>query len=336
MAKVLARTRKRSSPLYTLRDLLSSPRQLSKAGAGLLSAGEQAALLRPGDWPGWSPADLPLLDELAALRPRRAPKSKRPRIEEAERWYLERFMAEIMATHPMDETMTRDVFKRVLDARLDLEEQPADEDGQGTYGHVLVDEAQDLSPMQWRMVTRRCPSRSMTIVGDLGQATGLWTPHGWDEITPLLQARDVTVAELTINYRTPEEIMAFADAIRPRWLQPARPVRRAGTSPLVERVEADELTEAVKGAIEDALAAVDGTVGVIAPDALIAEVATGDERVTCYRVADVKGLEFDAVIVVEPATIVDEAGLRALYVALTRATQRLTVVTTRPLPAGLR
>ncbi len=335
MAKVLAKVGKVGSPLYALRDLLSSPKRLARAGDGLLSTEEQAQLHRPGDWPGWSEADLPLLDELAALRPRRPSRPRRPRLEEEERWYLERFMAEIAATHPMDDIMTRDVFKRVVEARLELEDQPSDGDGQGTYGYVLVDEAQDLSPMQWRMLTRRCPSRSMTIVGDLGQATSPWAPRDWNEVTGLLQARDVTVAELTINYRTPEEIMAFADRIRPPWLRPARPVRRAGAAPEIRLVAADVLPQAIARAVDDSLAAVDGTVGVVAASARVAHHAP-DERVTWYTAADVKGIEFDAAVIVEPAGIAEEAGLRALYVALTRATQRLTLVATRPLPVELR
>jgi DNA helicase IV len=335
MAAMLAKVGGSYGPLRTLQDLLTSPTRIAHAADGLLSAEEQALLCRPGDWPGWSEADLPLLDELAALRPRRPIRPRRPRLEAEERWYLERFMAEIVASHPMDELMTRDLFKRVVEARLDLEE-PADDAGEGTYGHVLVDEAQDLSPMQWRMLTRRCPSRSMTIVGDLGQATGLWAPRTWEDVTAQLQARKTTIAELTINYRTPEEIMAFADAIRPPWLRPARPVRRAGAAPSVRHVNADALPQVIAEETAGALAAVAGTVGVIAPDALIAGVAGGDDRMAILRVRDIKGLEFDAVVVVEPAAIADELGLRALYIALTRATQRLTVISTEPLPAPLR
>ncbi|MGH8907315.1 MAG: HelD family protein [Egibacteraceae bacterium] len=338
MAAALAKAGGGDSPLLTLRDLLSSPERLARAGDGLLSAEEQAALCRPGDWPGWSEADLPLLDELAALRPPRRARSRRPRLDQEERWYVERFIAEIAATHPMDEIMTRDLFKHVVETRLELEESTDDAD-EGTYGHVLVDEAQDLSPMQWRMLTRRCPSRSMTVVGDLGQATGPWAAQRWEDVTDLLNAHRTTVAELTINYRTPEEIMAFADAIRPPWLRPARPVRRAGAPPVIQQVGEDALPAAVAAAIADALAAVEGTVGVVAGDALLPHLAATDDadgRVTILGVRDAKGLEFDAVIVVEPAAIADETGLRALYVALTRATQRLTVIRTRPLPPELR
>jgi DNA helicase IV len=338
MAKVLAKDSARAggsnSPLIVLRDLLSSPKRIAVAARGVLSVDEQAVIARP-EWRGFSEADLPLLDELAALRPRRRTGPRRPRLEQEERWYLERFVAEIAATHPMDEVMAGDLFTCVVEARLDLEESP-DEGDQGTYGHVLVDEAQDLSPMQWRMLTRRCPSRSMTIVGDLGQATGPWALQRWEDVTALLNAHRTTVTELTINYRTPEEIMAFADALRPAWLRPARPVRRVGAAPLIRRVPPDALRQAVASGVAEALATVEGTVGVVAPDALLPSIAATDDRVTTLGVRDAKGLEFDAVIVVEPARIADEVGLRALYGALTRATQRLTLVSTRPLPVELR
>jgi DNA helicase IV len=330
MAQVLARTPRGGTPPATLRDLLTSPRQLARAARSILSPGEQALLTR--QWQGFTEADVPLLDELLALAPP-ARRRRRGGLDPQERWEVERLVTELAATMATDPVMRADMLARITEARLDLEE--PEDDGAATYGHVLVDEAQDLSPMEWRMLARRCPSRSMTIVGDLGQATGLWTPSSWGDVTALLQVRRSTVAELTINYRTPAEIMEFADAIRPPALRPGRPVRREGRGPEVRRVDRDATPAAVAGCVDAALAEVDGTVGVIAPDALVPRLRTAEPRVTTTGVRDVKGLEFDAVVVAEPAAIADDSGLRALYVALTRATRRLVVVTSRPLPSPL-
>jgi len=232
-----------------------------------------------------------------------------------------------------------------------------------TYGHVVVDEAQDLSPMQWRVLARRCPSGSMTIVGDLGQASGLWAPESWQEIVDLIQTPRASVVELTVNYRTPHEVMELAGAVlaaaRPD-LTPARSVRDANVSPRFERATSSDLVaRAVEIAGEefDAIAGGGegdgaGKVAVIAPSALVADLqlrlaarpdlaAAGadvlEAPVSVLTVDDAKGLEFDAVVVAEPSAIAAEHphGLGALYVALTRTTTRLAVVHADALPAPM-
>ena len=148
-----------------------------------------------------------------------------------------------------------------------------------TYGHVVVDEAQDLSPMEWRMLARRCPSGSMTIVGDLGQASGHWAPTSWQEVVDLVPAPRSTVVELTVNYRTPGEVMEMAARVlaeaRPD-LTPARSVRDAGVQPrAVEVSSREELVAASVAAATEEVAAVDGgKVAVIVPAALLGRVSS--------------------------------------------------------------
>ena len=228
-----------------------------------------------------------------------------------------------------------------------------------TYGHIVVDEAQDLSPMQLRSVARRSLSGSITMVGDIGQATGPWAPTSWDEVTAHLPGqRAPRLVELTVSYRTPAEVVEVAARVLAETapgLHPPTPVRRTGVSPRFEQVEPAHLAERVAALSTQAGAEVaPGTVAVLAPASLVADLAMAldaagvtatDPRrdglgapLSLLPVDLANGLEFDAVIVVEPAAIIEESpqGLRALYVALTRPTQRLAVVHTRPLPGALR
>lgn len=219
------------------------------------------------------------------------------------------------------------------------------------FGHVVVDETQDLTPMQLRMVGRRSLSGSMTLVGDVGQATGPFGIESWDDVLAHLpHTRAPHLVELTVNYRTPAEIMEVAAAVLAEaapGLHPPESVRSSGHYPAVRRVpEAALVSEAVAEG-EALQQAIGGIVAVIVPPSLAgpAEALAGnvesdalDRPVSAVPVSVVKGLEFDGVIVVEPALIAGESsqGLRALYVALTRATKRLVVVHSRPLPAALR
>jgi DNA helicase IV len=229
-----------------------------------------------------------------------------------------------------------------------------DADEPRTFGHVLVDEAQDVSAMQWRMLARRCPSGSMTIVGDFGQASRPGTLATWDEVLRQLPRRvPPRHVTLTVNYRTPAEIMAVANrllAAAAPHVAPARAVRESGVPPRFLTVPAQEL---VASAAREARAAtrVEGTVAVVAPRewhaALVAELSDVgavansvemlDAPVAVLSALDAKGLEFDHVIVVEPARLVapDVFGLRLLFVTLTRATKRLVVLHAEPLPEAL-
>lgn len=233
-----------------------------------------------------------------------------------------------------------------------------DEDEIRTYGHIVVDEAQDLSPMQLRMLERRSLNGSMTVVGDIAQATGQWAHASWDEILELLPAkREPTRKELTLGYRLPAPIMnVAANVLRVAApdLQPPRSVRQDGTEPVVQRAEPGELAAVVGAVTRIERAAVDpGQVAVVCPASLVDEVCQAltdaeidfgratrqglQHRVTVVEVGLVKGLEVDSVVVVEPQLIVEEEaqGYRALYVALTRATKRLAVVHELDLPEAM-
>jgi hypothetical protein len=219
-------------------------------------------------------------------------------------------------------------------------------DDHARYGHVIVDEAQDLTPMQLRMIARRAAG-AFTILGDVAQATGPMAYGSWDEVLGRLPGGDeAEIEELKHAYRVPREIMALALPLLPHIAPEVEPpvAYRAGAEP-PRFVRAEAPLEA---AYEEAtqLAGDEGLLAVIAPASLRgeAEAAPGslfdDTRIAVLTPREAKGMEFDHVIVVEPALIVEEGaggqGLRELYVALTRPTTTLVVVHARPLPRELR
>jgi DNA helicase IV len=223
-----------------------------------------------------------------------------------------------------------------------------------TFGHVLVDEAQDLTAMQWRMLARRCPSGSMTLVGDPGQASKPGAVASWDDVLSHLPTHNATrFVSLSINYRTPSEVMDVASqllAVAAPTVEPSRSVRSTGEYPYFVSVDHDDLIATTEARTRAALART-GAVAVIAPPALhpaivasladVGAVSTASEAldapVAVIDPTSAKGLEFDHVIVVEPAQLVnaDQAGLRLLYVTITRTTKTLTVVHAEALPEGL-
>ncbi|HEX7166144.1 MAG TPA: AAA family ATPase, partial [Acidimicrobiales bacterium] len=226
-----------------------------------------------------------------------------------------------------------------------------------TYGHAVVDEAQDWSPMQARMLARRVPNGSITILGDIAQGTGVWARDDWDDLLRYLPAPDGLRREtLQLGYRAPARVLAVASRLLPDiapHLAPTESIRPGRSEPRFLRVDASAIEATVVDEAK-ALATEYASVAVIVPSALhdavedalahAAGVDVGDaEReglehaVTLVPASAAKGLEFDAVVVVEPARVVDDAprGLRLLYIALTRPTQHLTVVHAQPLPAAL-
>jgi DNA helicase IV len=228
-----------------------------------------------------------------------------------------------------------------------------------TYGHIVIDEVQDLTPMQLRMAARRSLNGSITAVGDIAQATGALAPDTWDDVLAHLpNRRPSRVIGLSVGYRIPEQIMELANRV----MQAATPelraptaVRIGDTGPLIVRANSSTAlpAEVAKRTIELLADVPDGNVAVVAPDPMVETISaaldeagiehgratrTGlDTGVTVVPVSVVKGLELDGVVVVEPAAIVEDEqqGLRALYVALTRATRRLTVVHSAELPAAM-
>ena len=205
------------------------------------------------------------------------------------------------------------------------------------YGHVIVDEAQDLSPMQLLAISRRAIDGSLTILGDVAQATGPVVYRRWQELEPYLpDEAELEIEELRHAYRVPAEIMDFAlpllDRIAPE-VEPPLAYRRGGDPPRLVRVGEEELMErALREAV--ALEDLDGLLAVIVPRSFAIDDTFPFPILTPRRA---KGLEFDHVVVVEPAAVADDGdrGLRELYVALTRPTKTLVVVHARPLPDGL-
>jgi len=221
-----------------------------------------------------------------------------------------------------------------------------------TYGHVVVDEAQDLSAMELRLVARRSPDRSMTVLGDLAQATSVAGQRRWDEAVVHLDAPSAQVVELGLGYRVPAAILDFANRLLPvaaPHVRPSRSARTGGRPPRI--VWVDALGPGVV-AETAALARQWASVGVIVPTSTLDAVASAlvgsgvafadgrlgalSDAVTLLGPAAAKGLEFDAVLVAEPSRIIDEepSGHRALYVALTRAVQEVVVVYTSVLPSS--
>ena len=341
-------------------DLFSFPALVRAAGGAILSDVEQRALVRSRaaslrDVP-WTDADLALIDEAdALLGPTTAAKPRRGR---RRRSGDDDAGARVVAELGVGGFVTAAEVARRYGGQPTA--QPDDSDEPRTFAHVLVDEAQDLSPMQWRMIARRCPSRSMTVVGDFGQSSRPGSARDWDAVLEQL-ASDQRVPEratprivtLSVNYRTPAEIMSIAHRV----LAAAAPgvpatsaVRVTGDFPRFTAVSPADLVTAAAEAARTAAADV-GTVAVVAPGELhaglvqaladvgaVADSADAlDAPIAVLDAVEVKGLEFDHVIVVEPANLVtaDERGLRLLYVVLTRATRHLVVVHADPLPESL-
>jgi DNA helicase IV len=210
-----------------------------------------------------------------------------------------------------------------------------------TYDHVIVDEAQDLTPMQLRMIARRAREGALTILGDVAQGTGAVVYQSWEDVLPHLpRGGDADVEELRHAYRVPREIMNLAlpllDTIAPGIERPLA-YRVGATQPVIRRVDEDTLLrEAYREAAELAR---DGLVALIVPDELVEPALAHEsafDSIPLLTPRGSKGLEFDHVIVVEPALVAArEQGLRELYVALTRPTTTLVVLHSRPLPAEL-
>ncbi|MXZ29667.1 MAG: AAA family ATPase [Acidimicrobiia bacterium] len=303
------------TPAHLLHDLFGSRALLANAAAGVLDGTETEGLYRPrrahADDVTWTVDDVPLLDEARKL---------------------------------LGPGRRRGGAGRIR-----------------TYGHIVVDEAQDLSPMQLRMVGRRSLNGSLTLVGDIAQATSAWAHDSWDSLVDLVAPEaPPRFAELTIGYRVPQPIMSFASACLPPELShlvPPRAARAGGEPPRIVRLaEAGPapLAAAVTDAVRRELPKVGaGNLAVICADEQVAELSgalsaagvahgTSDRRALGMQVSvcsarTLKGLEVDAAVVVEPGRIAggSAAGMRLLYVALSRATRRLTVICGESLPESL-
>ncbi|MGW1883024.1 HelD family protein [Streptomyces sp. NPDC001970] len=336
------------TPQEFLADYLAEPTHLSE---------DEAELIRRVGGP-WTAADVPLLDEAAELlgeddsAARAAAEAERSRriayaqgvldVSYASRTYefedKEDDDSEVLAAHDIIDA------ERFADRHEEADHRSAAEraaaDRTWAFGHIIVDEAQELSAMAWRLLMRRVPTRSMTLVGDPAQTGDVAGCRSWQEILEPYVADRWKHARLGVNYRTPAEIMDLAAAARRATypgFRPPRSVRSTGVGPWTERTSEGELAGTVLAAVARE-APREGRLAVIAPRELhgaLAALGGGPVDLTRPVVLldprQAKGLEFDSVIVVEPARFGDSD----LYVALTRATQRLGLVHTGELPAAL-
>jgi DNA helicase IV len=346
------------TPERVLTALHTNESRRRHAGRDVLTDDEVALLDRPADDLSWSDADVALLDEIVALVgdvPARRAKRRRAGADPI----VERVLADYTPDCPVCATeltfvpggegiegdrLRCDVCEPVryfrpydllgdakaLELRVIHDSivtrnvsviADSGRPGDTTYGHVVVDEAQDLSAMQWRALARRCPSFSMTVAGDQGQAIRPGGTGTWEAAVEALGAPAFDLAELTVNYRTPIEVMQAAEAVLAAAAVPYSTTRsvRSTQDPIVTVVDA--ITPAVVQDVLDRIDVGGGTVQVIAPRARC-------EALGAIDVVEAKGLEFDAVVVVDPDAIAaeGEGGARRVYVAMTRTTNVLHIV----------
>ncbi len=320
---------------------LADPERTQRYAAGVFSQAEAtvlsdsiAAAMETGTW---SVADVALIDDIASrLGPMRAP-------EQEERGFYEIEALDDDAGHGLPEVSTRDddawrgamagyeitprtMLERLMKGRL---EQPQE------YAHVLIDEAQDISPMQWRMLGRRGRWSSWTVVGDAAQAS-------WPDAAEAALAREEafgsqvrSLFHMDTNYRNAREIFDYAAGVILAEVPDAdipQAVRETGVAPITTTVAAEGITTAVADAVELLLREVEGSVAVIAPTrwatSLRSMIGEAAARVSVVDPMSAKGLEYDATVIVDPAQIAAESpgGIRVLYVALTRAAHRMTIL----------
>lgn len=342
------------TPQKLLGDLYARPQWLESL-TPRWSAEKRALLLRDRNAP-MTISDVPLLDEAAELlgeietgneAQRREELQQRKRdLENAEQairnMEVEGFVTAEALAGGFEPTAVR-----ATTAEL------AASDRTWAYGHIVVDEAQELSPMQWRLLQRRGPSKSFTVVGDVAQASAAAGATTWEAAVGSFGADNWRLEELSVNYRTPAQIMTAAEAVAEAHglrITRSRSVRESEWPVFVHRT-GDVAAELRRVIHQDRDIDATGTLAVIASASIVDELlaaaelgdlaargAAGLQRPIAFMTPDdVKGLEFDSAIVVEPAQLVDEIerGASALYVSMTRPTQRLHLIASRPLPAGL-
>ncbi|MBO3084342.1 AAA family ATPase [Cellulomonas sp. zg-ZUI188] len=347
------------TPQKLVSDLWSKPHRLASA-APQLTAEERAMLVRAADAP-WTPADVPILDEAAELlgeddQAARAEARAAAERRVSELAYARQVLESTGGGGMVSAEMLADRFAATGPTLTTAERAAADRSW--TYGHVVVDEAQELSAMAWRSLLRRVPTRSLTIVGDVAQTTSSAGARSWAaQLDPVLRS-SWRLNELTVNYRTPAEIADTARRVAVEANLPVSPLtsaRDVEDSLVVERstdfpAAVTERTEKLVAEVTDSSGA--GRIAVITVDARLRAVGDAlreaglrpalgsgssaadlDAPLVVLTPREAKGLEFDVVVLVEPAEIL-EASPGDLYVAMTRPTRALHVLHDRPLPRG--
>ncbi|BBY42933.1 RNA polymerase recycling motor ATPase HelR [Mycolicibacterium celeriflavum] len=320
------------TPQTLLAELYQSRERLTAAGA------DHSLWRAQGD--AWTVSDVPLLDELVDMLGGIKPDVAAEKERQEEAAYAAGVLDLMVAREDLMDDEDHLIASDLLEAEdladrfaerdtRDLAERAA-ADRDWTYRHVVVDEAQELSEMEWRVLMRRCPSKSFTVVGDLAQRRSAAGATSWAAmLDPYVGGRWV-YRPLSVNYRTPAEIMAVAAGLLAEFapeVQPPESVRASGVRPWSRHVSEDELPCGIEDFVREE-AGREGTCVVIGPPGVPGTVSP----------AETKGLEFDAVLVVAPGRILADGpgGTADLYVALTRTTQRLGVLHCEPLPRALR
>ncbi|MEO7982417.1 MAG: UvrD-helicase domain-containing protein [Sporichthyaceae bacterium] len=346
-------------PEQVLASLYADPDRLGAVAADELDRRERALLLREPGAP-WTVADVPLLDELAELLGDVASADRAG--EAAARIQRAEDLATAQAALSNVDTLIRPSAEQLADRFAQTDPtltvaERAESDRTWAYGHLVVDEAQELSPMTWRVLMRRCPSRSMTLVGDVAQVGSAAGASSWGEVLDRYVQDRWRIEQLTVNYRTPAQVMQLAsDMLAAAGVQAPTPesVREGEWKPLAQQIR--------RGDLAGVLDAVQAELDVLGEGRLVVVTARGasaglrkdlttalpagtvgsgrstlESPVSVLSVDEVKGLEFDAVVVVEPGDVLAASarGANDLYVALTRPTQRLRVLHSDPLPPGL-
>ncbi len=349
------------TPEKLISDLFSKPEILEFCTPNL-SPAERALLQRPADAP-WTESDVPLLDEAAELLGELDPAAGRGLAQQEHDRARDLANAKQtlvnMEAAGVDPLMSAEELaeqNREQEARQTAAER-ATSDRTWAFGHIVVDEAQELSPMQWRLLVRRCPLKSFTIVGDIAQTSSVAGANSWQgALAPMFGDR-WQLEELTVNYRTPSQIaeaavrMANAAGLV---VSAPKAVREGRWEPIIDEVSAGGIVDRLVEVLPQELEALDGgLLAVIADGDLLPEATAALRTVYGRRIGsgagsyeqdivvisprEAKGLEFDGVVVLEPSAMLnhEHGKVGDLYVAMTRATQRLRLIAAEPVPAGI-
>ena len=350
-----------------VRSLFSKPEYLASATQDILTDAERQVLVRSADQP-FTESDVPLLDEAAELlgdfskitgaaAAQRAEAAHQANLENARKalenahQQLEDIGVDGVITAEQIAELNEETGERMTAARA------AKSDRTWAYGHVVIDEAQELSAMQWRLLMRRCPMKSFTVVGDIAQASSAAAASSWAQALKPCIGERFHLDELTVNYRTPAQISDAAVSVaRAAGLEISAPraIREGNWSPSARVVGAENLIPSVVATVSEEVAqGGGGLIGVIVADSRYREVASAistahrdntgtsksalEHQILVLTPWEAKGLEFDVVIIVEPMDLIEAANgsVGDLYVSMTRPTQRLHLIAGTDLPAGL-
>lgn len=349
------------TPEKLISDLFSKPEVLEFCTPNLTPA-QRALLQRPADAP-WTESDVPLLDEAAELLGELDPAAGRGLAQQ------EHDRARDLANAKQTLVNMQAAGVDPLMSAEELAEQNQEQEGRQTaaeratsdrtwaFGHIVVDEAQELSPMQWRLLVRRCPLKSFTIVGDIAQTSSVAGANSWQgALAPLFGDR-WQLEELTVNYRTPSQIaeaavrMANAAGLV---VSAPKAVREGRWAPIIDEVGNGAVVGRLVEVLPEELDALDGGLlaviadGDLLPQATAAlravygrRIGTGagsyEQDIVVISPREAKGLEFDGVVILEPSVMLnhEHGKVGDLYVAMTRATQRLRLIASQPVPAGI-